>query len=152
MLRNLPYELGKLFHLVVLGLHGNPLTKDILSIYNDINGTNKLLTHMLDNYSREYTSKLFLYYLFNWGSIWWLTRQHTEPKVHILSFFNCLNSQPSETRFRRVSAWSEIIKSLTAFFVDWIDYVIALQLVTDPMKKLLVLRQQLTRGRFFFCN
>jgi CCR4-NOT transcription complex subunit 6 len=54
MLRNLPYELGKLFHLVVLGLHGNPLTKDILSIYNDMNGTNKLLTHMLDNYSREY--------------------------------------------------------------------------------------------------
>lgn len=55
MLRNLPYELGKLFHLVLLGLHGNPLTKDILSIYNDINGTNKLLTHMLDSYSREYT-------------------------------------------------------------------------------------------------
>lgn len=54
MLRNLPYELGKLFHLVLLGLHGNPLTKDILSIYNDINGTNKLLTHMLDSYSREY--------------------------------------------------------------------------------------------------
>jgi CCR4-NOT transcription complex subunit 6 len=54
MLRSLPYELGKLFHLVVLGLHGNPLTKDILSIYNDINGTNKLLTHMLDNYSRKY--------------------------------------------------------------------------------------------------
>lgn len=53
LLRNLPYELGKLFHLVVLGLHGNPLTKDILSIYNDLNGTNKLLTHMLDNYSRE---------------------------------------------------------------------------------------------------
>lgn len=58
MLRSLPYELGKLFHLVVLGLHGNPLTKDILSIYNDINGTNKLLTHMLDNYSCEYTSFL----------------------------------------------------------------------------------------------
>lgn len=51
MLRSLPYELGKLFHLVVLGLHGNPLTKDILSIYNDMNGTNKLLTHMLDNFS-----------------------------------------------------------------------------------------------------
>ena len=54
LLRSLPYELGKLFHLVILGLHGNPLTKDILSIYNDINGTNKLLTHMLDNYSRKY--------------------------------------------------------------------------------------------------
>lgn len=55
MLRSLPYELGKLFHLVVLGLHGNPLTKDILSIYNDIGGTSKLLTHMLDSYSRECT-------------------------------------------------------------------------------------------------
>jgi CCR4-NOT transcription complex subunit 6 len=64
MLRNLPYELGKLFHLVVLGLHGNPLTKDILSIYNDMNGTNKLLTHMLDNYSREYRKNFFL--LFTW--------------------------------------------------------------------------------------
>ncbi|KAG5671390.1 hypothetical protein PVAND_001588 [Polypedilum vanderplanki] len=61
LLRSLPYELGKLFHLVLLGLHGNPLTKDILSIYNDINGTNKLLTHMLDNYSREYFFKLILF-------------------------------------------------------------------------------------------
>lgn len=60
MLRNLPYELGKLFHIVVLGLHGNPLTKDILAIYNDINGTNKLLTHMLDNYSREYTNFILI--------------------------------------------------------------------------------------------
>jgi len=58
MLRSLPYELGKLFHLVVLGLHGNPLTKDILSIYSDLNGTNKLLTHMLDSYSREYKNIL----------------------------------------------------------------------------------------------
>lgn len=67
MLRNLPYELGKLFHLVVLGLHGNPLTKDILSIYNDINGTNKLLTHMLDNYSREciYVNYFFLIRVLN---------------------------------------------------------------------------------------
>lgn len=63
MLRNLPYELGKLFHLVVLGLHGNPLTKDILSIYNDLNGTNKLLTHMLDNYSREYKHDFYCEFL-----------------------------------------------------------------------------------------
>lgn len=62
MLRNLPYELGKLFHLVLLGLHGNPLTKDILSIYNDINGTNKLLTHMLDSYSREYQKTNYFRY------------------------------------------------------------------------------------------
>lgn len=48
-LRVLPYELGKLFHLHVLGLHGNPLNKEIMSLYNDNNGTHKLLTYMLDN-------------------------------------------------------------------------------------------------------
>uniref|UniRef100_A0A6M2DIW1 poly(A)-specific ribonuclease n=1 Tax=Xenopsylla cheopis TaxID=163159 RepID=A0A6M2DIW1_XENCH len=48
-LRVLPYELGKLFHLHVLGLHGNPLNKEVLSIYNEPNGTLKLLTYMLDN-------------------------------------------------------------------------------------------------------
>ncbi|XP_055645425.1 CCR4-NOT transcription complex subunit 6-like [Toxorhynchites rutilus septentrionalis] len=49
LLRVLPYELGKLFHLHVLGLHGNPLGKDVMSIYNEPNGTQKLLTYMLDN-------------------------------------------------------------------------------------------------------
>ncbi|XP_055379859.1 CCR4-NOT transcription complex subunit 6-like isoform X2 [Condylostylus longicornis] len=48
-LRVLPYEIGKLFHLLVLGLHGNPLGKEFLSIYNEPNGTAKLLTYMLDN-------------------------------------------------------------------------------------------------------
>lgn len=51
LLRVLPYELGKLFHLHLLGLHGNPLGKDIMSIYNEPNGTQKLLTYMLDNLS-----------------------------------------------------------------------------------------------------
>uniref|UniRef100_A0A182S859 Disease resistance R13L4/SHOC-2-like LRR domain-containing protein n=1 Tax=Anopheles maculatus TaxID=74869 RepID=A0A182S859_9DIPT len=50
-LRVLPYELGKLFNLHVLGLHGNPLGKDVLSIYNEPNGTSKLLMYMLDNLS-----------------------------------------------------------------------------------------------------
>lgn len=45
----LPYELGKLFHLQMLGLQGNPLGKEMLSIYNDSNGTAKLLSYMLDN-------------------------------------------------------------------------------------------------------
>jgi hypothetical protein len=75
MLRNLPYELGKLFHLVVLGLHGNPLTKDILSIYNDMNGTNKLLTHMLDNYSREYPDGFLFFSQF---LIWFRGRMKAE--------------------------------------------------------------------------
>uniref|UniRef100_A0A182W382 Uncharacterized protein n=1 Tax=Anopheles minimus TaxID=112268 RepID=A0A182W382_9DIPT len=50
-IRLLPYELGKLFNLHVLGLHGNPLGKDVLSIYNEPNGTSKLLMYMLDNLS-----------------------------------------------------------------------------------------------------
>lgn len=48
-LRALPHEIGKLFHLQVLGLHGNPLQKEIISIYNEPNGTQKLLTYLLDN-------------------------------------------------------------------------------------------------------
>lgn len=50
-LRVLPYEIGKCFHLHVLGLLGNPLQKEFLSIYNEPNGTQKLLTYMLDNLS-----------------------------------------------------------------------------------------------------
>ncbi|KOB79104.1 CCR4-NOT transcription complex subunit [Operophtera brumata] len=42
-------DLGKLFHLQMLGLQGNPLSKEMLSIYNDNNGTAKLLSYMLDN-------------------------------------------------------------------------------------------------------
>lgn len=48
-LRVLPYELGKLFQLSTLGLEGNPLSSDIKNIYNDGNGTQKLLTYLLDN-------------------------------------------------------------------------------------------------------
>lgn len=48
-LRVLPYELGKLFQLHVLGLQGNPLSKEILSLYGESNGTHKLLTYMLDS-------------------------------------------------------------------------------------------------------
>lgn len=53
LLRVLPNEIGKLFHLHILGLHGNPLGKDVLSIYNEPNGTHKLLTYMLDNLTGE---------------------------------------------------------------------------------------------------
>lgn len=49
LLRVLPNEIGKLFKLSILGLHGNPLGKEVLSIYNELNGTSKLLTFMLDN-------------------------------------------------------------------------------------------------------
>lgn len=45
----LPYELGKLFQLQVLGLQGNPLSKEILALYGEPSGTHKLLSYMLDN-------------------------------------------------------------------------------------------------------
>ena len=48
-LRVLPYELGKLFLLQTLGLSGNPLQPDILSMVNEVNGTAKLLSFLLDN-------------------------------------------------------------------------------------------------------
>lgn len=48
-LRVLPYELGKLFLLQVLGLHGNPLSKEVMALYGEPSGTNKLLCYMLDN-------------------------------------------------------------------------------------------------------
>ncbi|XP_053986536.1 CCR4-NOT transcription complex subunit 6-like isoform X2 [Hylaeus anthracinus] len=48
-LRVLPYELGKLFQLQVLGLQGNPLSKEVMSLYGEPSGTHKLLSYMLDN-------------------------------------------------------------------------------------------------------
>lgn len=48
-LRVLPYELGRLFQLQTLGLKGNPLQPEFLSLYNEPQGTQKLLTYMFDN-------------------------------------------------------------------------------------------------------
>ena len=48
-LRQLPFELGKLFQLQILVVKGNPLAHDILSLYSEHNGTRKLLEYMLDN-------------------------------------------------------------------------------------------------------
>lgn len=66
-IRNLPYELGKLFRLQSLGnflrisslifnyvyslpgLMGNPLPAEIYTIYTESNGLQKLLTYFLDS-------------------------------------------------------------------------------------------------------
>ncbi|KAK7502509.1 hypothetical protein BaRGS_00006462 [Batillaria attramentaria] len=48
-LRSLPFELGRLFQLQNLALKGNPLSPDLLSIYQEPNGSQKLLSYMLDN-------------------------------------------------------------------------------------------------------
>jgi len=48
-LSRLPCELGRLFQLKALGLSGNPLPPRILSLCNEPNGTQKLLTYLQDN-------------------------------------------------------------------------------------------------------
>uniref|UniRef100_A0A8C8F1S2 poly(A)-specific ribonuclease n=1 Tax=Oncorhynchus tshawytscha TaxID=74940 RepID=A0A8C8F1S2_ONCTS len=48
-LRVLPFELGKLFQLQTLGLKGNPLAQEILNLYQEHDGTRKLLNYLLDN-------------------------------------------------------------------------------------------------------
>lgn len=53
-IRVLPYELGKLFKLQQLGLKGNPLTSDIGGLYSEVNGTQKLLMHLLDQLTCMY--------------------------------------------------------------------------------------------------
>lgn len=57
LLRSLPYEIGKLFHLQILGLQGNPLNKECWKIYNEPNGTQKLLSFLLDSLA----GKIFLF-------------------------------------------------------------------------------------------
>lgn len=47
-LRHLPFELGKLFQLQKLDLKCNPLPTNILSMLNDVNGTQKLLGMLHD--------------------------------------------------------------------------------------------------------
>lgn len=61
LLRVLPNEIGKLFHIHILGLHGNPLQKELQSIYNEPNGTQKLLTYLLDSLSSKFKDHLFVY-------------------------------------------------------------------------------------------
>lgn len=59
-LRTLPYEVGKLFNIIILVLVGNPLTKEIMALYSEPNGTQKLLTYMLDNLHGKYILLLYI--------------------------------------------------------------------------------------------
>lgn len=72
LLRVLPFEIGKLFQLHILGIHGNPLGKDILSIYNEVNGTQKLLTYMLDSLSSK---SIFIIFIPSWD---WVQMEHSK--------------------------------------------------------------------------
>uniref|UniRef100_A0A4W3HDU6 poly(A)-specific ribonuclease n=1 Tax=Callorhinchus milii TaxID=7868 RepID=A0A4W3HDU6_CALMI len=58
LLRVLPYELGRLFQLQTLGLKGNPLSQDILNLYQEPDGTRKLLNYMLDNLAGIFSLQL----------------------------------------------------------------------------------------------
>ncbi|XP_055290341.1 CCR4-NOT transcription complex subunit 6-like [Moschus berezovskii] len=58
LLRVLPYELGRLFQLQTLGLKGNPLSQDILNLYQDPDGTRKLLNFMLDNLAVQFNGSV----------------------------------------------------------------------------------------------
>lgn len=52
-LRSLPLEMGKLFKLQILGLKGNPLPTDIMTLFSEVNGTDKILSYLLDNLPSE---------------------------------------------------------------------------------------------------
>lgn len=84
-IRNLPYEIGKLFRLqslgnkrfilfnnhcvsllALLGLMGNPLPAEIFTLYTESNGLQKLLTYFLDSlpsslHGRNYFSFLIYF-------------------------------------------------------------------------------------------
>uniref|UniRef100_A0A671WL21 poly(A)-specific ribonuclease n=1 Tax=Sparus aurata TaxID=8175 RepID=A0A671WL21_SPAAU len=50
-LRVLPFELGKLFQLQTLGLKGNPLAQEIMSLYQEPDGTRRLLNYFESPFS-----------------------------------------------------------------------------------------------------
>ncbi|ESO87113.1 hypothetical protein LOTGIDRAFT_154603 [Lottia gigantea] len=59
-LRVLPYEIGKLFQLHSLGLQGNPLNPELNNLYNECNGTNRLLSFMLDSLPNSHYMKCYM--------------------------------------------------------------------------------------------
>uniref|UniRef100_A0AAR2M3X7 poly(A)-specific ribonuclease n=1 Tax=Pygocentrus nattereri TaxID=42514 RepID=A0AAR2M3X7_PYGNA len=59
-LRVLPFELGKLFQLQTLGLKGNPLAQDLMSLYQEPDGTRRLLNYLLDNLAGAIKRSRFL--------------------------------------------------------------------------------------------
>lgn len=64
-IRALPCEMGKLFKLQILGLKGNPLSSDILTLYSEVNGTEKILSFLLDNLPSKFQSHFFLIIVHN---------------------------------------------------------------------------------------
>lgn len=50
--------MGKLFKLQILGLKGNPLSTDIMTLFSEVNGTDKILSYLLDNLPSKSTLNL----------------------------------------------------------------------------------------------
>jgi CCR4-NOT transcription complex subunit 6 len=63
-IRALPLEMGKLFKLQILGLKGNPLSTDIMTLFSEVNGTDKILSYLLDNLPSKSTHEYFLLHHF----------------------------------------------------------------------------------------
>ena len=82
-LRQLPYELGKLFNIYKLGLKGNPLHQDILNLYNEPNGTRKLLEYMLDNLHGKKCFQIF-YIIFHFKKEATLTNCVVKVAIELL--------------------------------------------------------------------
>ena len=63
-IRVLPWEMGKLFKLQILGLKGNPLSSDIMQLHSEVNGTDKILSYLLDNLQSESHSRVIVWFRF----------------------------------------------------------------------------------------
>uniref|UniRef100_A0A4W5Q6T3 poly(A)-specific ribonuclease n=1 Tax=Hucho hucho TaxID=62062 RepID=A0A4W5Q6T3_9TELE len=82
LLRVLPYELGRLFQLQTLGLKGNPLSQDILNLYQESDGTRKLLNYMLD-LDRPFTNLICTKQL---PQRPWITLKERDPMIPTAMF------------------------------------------------------------------
>ena len=78
-LRNLPLEMGKLFKLQILGLKGNPLPADIMTLYSEVNGTDKILSFLLDNLPSKSSISFFF------------TTSLERPTVRLMAFTHPLD-------------------------------------------------------------
>jgi len=86
-------------------LAGNPLSQDILSLYQDPDGTRKLLNYMLDNLAGDRPTNLDWQKWFKSMHVWQYLplKQEGEPQKgeHFLTAFVFLSSSSSHTHTHR---------------------------------------------------
>lgn len=61
-IRFLPLEMGRLFNVQILNLKGNPLPQELHSLQAEVNGTQKLLTLLLDALPCKYHILFYIAY------------------------------------------------------------------------------------------